>query len=163
MKRTITLILASVMLLSFAACSSSNTGADSSADKQNPGDTMSLQEIFDSILTDVPDLPELFSLELDDESFEGYLFIEPIENSEALASEALINAIPHSAGLLRVPDSVDTDIIAAQIETGANPRKWVCVEAEKTIVKAHGNTILLVMSSADTADAIAANFDALWA
>lgn len=161
MKKTLSLLLAAVMLLALAACGAKAPAADPSDEK--PGDTMALSEIFENILTDVADLPAVTDIEITDENFESFLFISPIEGAEALASEGMISAIAHSAVLLRVPEGTDVDALVSEIETNANPRKWICVEAEKTIVTAHGNTILLVMSFTDTADAIAANFDALWA
>ena len=86
--------------------------------------------------------------------------MDPIEGAEAYSSEALISAVPHSIALLRVPEGTDVETVAKQIEENANPRKWVCVEAEKTIVKTRGNVVLLVMSDAATADQVAANFEA---
>lgn len=157
MKKTITFIIAAVMLLSLAAC-----GRNDTADKK-PGDTMSLEEIFDSILGGALDLPDLTDVTVTDENFENYLFIKPIEGAEALASEGRINVVAHSAVLLRVPEGTDAAAVAADIEANANPRKWICVEAEKTIVSTHGSTILLVMSFASTADDITSNFDSLWA
>ena len=59
-----------------------------------------------------------------------------------------------------MPEGTDVAQIAAQIEQSANPNKWVCVGAEKTIVKTRGNVVLLVMSQTAIADQIAANFDA---
>lgn len=158
MKKTITFILAAMMLLSLAACG----GKEGGSANEKPGDTMSLEEIFDTILTDVKDLPAVSNVPVNSENFESYLFVKPIEGAEALASEGMINAVAHSAVLLRVPEGTDAAAVAKDIEANANPRKWVCVEAEKTTVSVHGNTILLVMSFADTTDAITANFDTLW-
>lgn len=160
MKKSITLILCAVMVLSMAACSAGNGG---SADAQKPGDTMSLEEIFENILTDVEDVPMIGNMPIDKETFESYLFVAPIDGAEALASEGMISAVAHSAVLLRVPEGTDVEAVRAEIEANADPRKWVCVEAEKTAVVAHGNTILLVMSFNDITDAMVKNFDALWA
>ena len=123
---------------------------------------MSLEEIFTIIQTGVENLPEVAYTQLNADNYQYYLFVDPIEGAEALAGDAIINAIPHSAVLLRVPEGVDAAAIAKEIEDNANLNKWICVGAEKKIVKVHGNTILLVMSYTDTADAIAANFDKLW-
>ena len=62
---------------------------------------------------------------------------------------------------MRLPDGADVSGIAKQVKDNADPRKWICVEAEKVIVKTKGDLVLLVMSDTATADAIAANFDAL--
>ena len=160
MKKLITLLMCAAMVLSFAAC---GTGGGKTDAEQKPGDTMSLEEVFETILKDVKDLPMAQNTPINDENFESFLFIKPIKDAEALASEGMISSIAHSAVLLRVPDGTDAAKVAEEIKTNANPTKWVCVTAEKTIVSVHGNTILLVMSLTDTADAIAANFDGLWA
>ena len=184
MKKILMLVLCAAMLLSVAACGGNNPPKDS----DKPQDTVSpeqsepvstpdngtpdepdaeggseLSKMFATILNGVPDLPECGEVELTSENFSSYLFIDYIEGSEALASEALINAVPHSAVLLKLPEGADIDSIASQIEEKADPRKWICVEAEKTIVRTGDGVILLVMSSTGTAEAIAANFDALWA
>jgi len=155
MKRIITLVLCTALILAFAACGGT-------VDKKQ-GDSMSLEEIFTSILKDVDNLPEVGNTEVNSDNYNYYLPIEPIDGAEALACDSLINAIPHSAVLLRVPDGTDAQAVAKEIEQKADLRKWICVSAEKAIVKVHGNTILLVMSFTETADEIASNFDKLWA
>ena len=154
MKKTVTLVLCAALILSLAACGKT-------ADKKQ-GDSMSLEEIFTSIQTGVDNLPEVAYTQLNADNYNYYLFIEPIEGAEALADDAIINAIPHSAVLLRVAEGTDAAEIAKEIEDNANLNKWICVGAEKKIVKVHGSTILLVMSYSDTADEIASNFDKLW-
>jgi len=94
--------------------------------------------------------------------FPAFTFIDYIEGAEAVISEGMISAIAHSVVLVRVPEGTDAADVAAQIEANADPRKWICVEAEKTVVSQHGSLVLLVMSSEATATAIAANFDALY-
>lgn len=183
MKKILMLMLCAAMLLSAAACGGDT--APEASDK--PQDTASpeqsqpvsspessapetpeeagseLSKMFGTILSGVSDLPECGEVELNSENFSSYLFIDYIEGSEALASEALINAVPHSAVLLKLPEGADIDSIASQIGENADTRKWICVEAEKAIVRTGDGVILLVMSSTATAEAIAANFDALWA
>ena len=154
MKKTATIILCTALIIALAACGQT-------ADKRQ-GDTMSLEEIFTTIQTGVDNLPEVAYTQLNADNYNYYLFIEPIEGAEALADDAIINAVPHSAVLLRVPEDEDAETIAKQIEENANLNKWICVGAEKKIVKVHGSTILLVMSYADVVDEIAANFDKLW-
>ena len=53
------------------------------------------------------------------------------------------------------------DAIRDEIEEKADPRKWVCVEAEKTAVIRRGNLILLAMADSGVVDAVTANFMAL--
>ena len=124
--------------------------------------TAGLDEIMTAILDGV-ELPAVDQFVPDDELFSSYLFIDPVEGADVLVSEAMINAVAHSVALLRVPEGTDAASIADQIRENANPRKWVCVEAEKTEVVQQGNLILLCMSFEDTCDAIVANFNALFA
>jgi hypothetical protein len=145
-------------LLFLAAC-----GGGSSGSTEKKGDTMTLQEIFDAIHTDVEDLPMAQIIVPDAESYLYYAFIDPIEGAETLVSESAINAVPHTAVLIRVPEGTDVEKVAAELTEKADPRKWICVEAEKTIVRTHGRTLLLVMSFSETADALTTNFDKLWA
>lgn len=181
MKKVFMLMLCAAMLLGAAACGG-DTAPKASDRPQNapspePSQPVSspdgagpdtegsseLSKMFETILSGVPDLPGCGEVELNSENFSSYLFIDYIEGSEALASEALINAVPHSAVLLKLPDGADIDSVASQIEENADTRKWICVEAEKAIVRTGDGVILLVMSATATAEAIAASFDALWA
>ena len=125
-------------------------------------ETAGLDEIMSAILDGV-ELPDVDQFVPDDELFSSYLFIDPVEGADVLVSEAMINAVAHSVALLRVPEGTDAAAIADQIRENANPRKWVCVEAEKTEVVQQGNLILMCMSFEDTCDAIVANFNALFA
>ena len=160
MKKFVTLFICAAIVLSMAAC---GTGGKKPEAEQKPGDTMSLEEIFETILKDVSDLPAAENIAITEENFESFLFIPAIKDAQALASEGLISSVAHSAVLSRVPEGTDAEKVAQDIKAAANPTKWVCVTAEKTTVSVHGNTILLVMSFTDTADAITKNFDSLWA
>lgn len=153
MKKILILAVAAVMALSLAACA--NGGADSSQPD------MTLQEQMSAILEGV-ELPNVQNIEITDENFEMYFFTPPVEGAEALVSEPIIGSIAHSVGLVRVKDAADAEGVAASIRENMDPRKWICVEAEKTEVIAHGDTVLMVMSTEDAATAIAANFDALY-
>ncbi|MBR4080055.1 MAG: hypothetical protein IKK29_07560 [Christensenellaceae bacterium] len=123
---------------------------------------MSLDEIMAAILDGV-ETPASETMALDAESVQYFAFVPMPEGGEALVSEGMISAIAHSVVLVRTADAADAEKVAAEIEKNADPRKWVCVEAEKKVVAVHDNTILLVMSNAAAADGIIANFDALYA
>lgn len=152
MKKLCAAFLALLLTLSLAACGSSSGGNIEG----------SLQELLQKVTDGATD-PEmaLMDTEVNSDNFAGYFFIDPVEGAEGRVSEAAINAIPHSIGLLRVPASADPEKVKTDIEANLNPRKWVCVEAEKTAVVRHGDLILVAMSSADSVDKAVANFDAL--
>ena len=64
--------------------------------------------------------------------------------------------------VVELPDGTDVAAVAAEMEANMNPRKWVCVEAEATWVKTSGQYVVLVMSAADMAAAIEANFNTVF-
>ena len=141
------------------------TPEDEAPGEEAPGASdmasMTLSEILAAIQADVKDLPGVGDIPLDSENFAYYMFIDPVEGAEAMASEAMIGSIAHSIVLMKTPDGADTEAIAQSIRDNADPRKWICVEAEKCEVVVKDSYILLVMTNAAAADAIIANFNAL--
>ena len=91
-----------------------------------------------------------------------YLFIDYIDGSIAASASAMIGSIAHSVVLLKLPEDADVAAVAADIEANMDPRKWICVEAEATMVKTSGQYVHMVMSSQATVDAISANFDTVF-
>ena len=150
MKKFILLAVSTLILFCTTSCTSPK-------ESQASQDTRPLEEIMVDLLTDV-EVPVSSNIAIDQQNFSAFLFIDPIENAEALASEAQIGSIAHSVCILRVPDGIDAAYVAKNIETNANPRKWICVEAEKTAVLQNGNLIVLIMSFENTTNAIANNF-----
>lgn len=120
-----------------------------------------LPEIMEKVNDGADIQAMLMDTEVNDANFQSYFFIEPIKDAEGLVSEAAINAIAHTVQLLRVPEGTDAEKVRTDIEANLNPRKWICVEAEKTAVVAHGDLILVAMSTPDIVDKVVANFDAL--
>lgn len=142
------------------------TSAEPETEQPAPEEThdlasMGLSEILAAIQNEVPDLPGVGDIPLDSENFAYYMFIDPVEGAEAMASEAMIGSIAHSIVLLKAPDGADVEAIAQSVRDNANPRKWICVEAEKCEVVVKDNFVLLVMTNSAAADAIIANFNAL--
>ena len=142
MKKLTALLLAVLLVFGLAACAGSP--AESNA---KPGDTMTLQDILTALTKD---------------NFEYFAFTAMPDGVEAIAADALINAVPHSVVLMRAQDAETAKKLAADVEANLNPAKWVCVEAEKTAVLVHNCTVLLVMSWSNVTDALTANFNALW-
>lgn len=139
---------------------SGNTSSKPSQPEKPAQTEKSLSDLMTSILSGV-ETPGYAITELAAEQYPLYLFIDQPKGAQAVTADALIGSIAHSVVLMRLPDGSDVSGIAQQVKDNADPRKWICVEAEKVIVKTKGNLVLLVMSTTDIADAIAANFDAL--
>lgn len=139
---------------------SGNTSSKPSQPEKPAQTEKSLSDLMTSILSGV-ETPGYAITELAAEQYPLYLFIDQPKGAQAVTADALIGSIAHSVVLMRLPDGSDVSGIAKSIKDNADPRKWICVEAEKVIVKTKGDLVLLVMSTTDIADAIAANFDAL--
>ncbi|MCH5352297.1 MAG: hypothetical protein J1E06_02390 [Acutalibacter sp.] len=156
MKKVFAFVLVLSLLLCCAACGESNSTA---GDGNIEG---SLTDLLAKVTDGATD-PEmsLIETEVTEDMFSWYLFIDPIDGAEAVVSEPMIGSIPHSVVLLRVPDSADAEQVRSEIEEKLDPRKWVCVEAEKTAVLRRGNLILMVMSDTETTDKVISNFSAL--
>ena len=133
-----------------------DTATELSAEEQEVLDT--LQQLVagaaDEIMCD--------NIIISSDQYPYYLFIDYIEGSIAASSSAMIGSIPHSVVLLKLPEDADVAAVAAEIEENMDPRKWICVEAEATMVKTSGQYVLMVMSSQATVDAISANFDTVF-
>lgn len=117
----------------------------------------SLEDIMATIYEGV-ETPRVMNTEITAENFSYFLNMDAISGVEGLASDAMIGSIAHSVVLLRVPETEDIKSIAKDVEKNANPRKWICVQAEQVTVTYKDDVILLVMSNKEVADALVANF-----
>ena len=139
-----------------AAVNPGDTATELTAEEQEVLDT--LQQLVagaaDDIMCDNVIIPA--------EQYPYYLFIDYIDGSIAASASAMIGSIAHSVVLLKLPADADVATVAADIEANMDPRKWICVEAEATLVKTSGQYVLMAMSSQDIVDAISANFDTVF-
>ena len=120
----------------------------------------SLTDIMDKLYEGISEKPMMLSnIELNDENFENYAFVD-VKYKEAIASESMVGSIPHSVVLIRLENASDADQVVKDIEKNANPRKWICVEAENTYVLSKGDLVVLIMSN-DNANKIKENFENL--
>ena len=159
MKKFMTLFLCAVMVLTLVACGKSGNGGN------KEGDTMDLTAMVDKLYEGInaDNMPMVMTQEVPADAFEGVFFIPAVEGATGVMSEPMMSSIAHSVCLLRVAEGTDVEATRAAIEANMNPRKWLCVEAEKSGVIANGNTILLVMCAEANYQTIVDNFNALWA
>ena len=123
---------------------------------------LSMNEVVDKLYVGLEDnMPMVGSTEITKDNMKSYIGIDNLDIKEGVASEALIGSIAHSVVVLRVSDKVDVEKAKNDIKENANPRKWICVEAEKVIVKSKGDVIILIMSNNELAPKIESNFDNL--
>lgn len=185
MKKLLLILMAIILTVSLVACMANNQ--NSTGDNQTIGDdqtgdnsiepennntegdvsdntaTQDLRATFDSVIAGItPEELALDTVEVNNDLFPGVFFVDaPAQAYEAYVSMPLIGSIAHQVALVRVSDGTDVAALAADMEANLDPRKWVCVEAEKTAVLTKDNMILVVMSTADVVDAATANFEAL--
>ncbi len=122
------------------------------------GDTRPLSEIMSSITSNLGEMPMLGEIELDKENFSFYTFADYVEGAEGYVSEPMMGSFAHSVVLVRLPEGTDVSAFASKVKANADPRKWICVEAETVEVRTKGNLVLLVMSSKETANKIVSKF-----
>ena len=157
MKKFLMMVLCAVMVLSLVACGGKGGNGGN-------GDTMPLTDMVEQLYKGFKsdEMPGVMTQEVPAEAFEGVFFIPAVNGAEAVMSEPMMSSIAWSVCLMRVPEGTDVAATCAAIKSNMNPAKWLCVEAEKYSVVSNGNTILLVMTSADAHDKIVDNFNGLW-
>ena len=84
-----------------------------------------------------------------------------VEYEEGFYSLPMINVVPYQCILLRLPEGADMEAAKQTIADHADPRKWICVEAESVVVENVGDVILFVMGDSQTTNAMSAAFLAL--
>lgn len=92
------------------------------------------------------------------ESAEYILGTTEIAYTDAVCSAPQINVVPYQCVLLRLEDESDAESAKQLLLENANPRMWVCVEAESVVVENNGDLVLFLMADADVAEAIRTAF-----
>ena len=171
MRKKIAWMLLAAMTFTFAACGSQNgdTTIDGSITEDTPINLEGscadiLQEIYDTATTD----DDFFSYTSDYENTEITADLEEmvlgtteIDYTDSVYSAPMMSSIAYQCVVLRVSEDQDVDAAKELLEANANPRKWVCVEAESVVVENVGDVILFIMADQDVADAAKTAFLAL--
>ena len=114
-----------------------------------------LEEIMEKVYAGIPEEKlrgSLANMPVDAESAEFYLGTTEVSFKEALAREPMMSSQPHSVVLVRLNDAKDAEAAVAKIKAGANPRKWICVEAKNVIVESKGDLVILIMADVESPD-----------
>ena len=117
-----------------------------------------MAKLYDGISEDEQPMM-LENIELTSENFEYFAFAD-VKYKEAIASESMTGSIAHSIVLIRLENASDSEQVVKDIKEKADPRKWICVEAENTYVLSKGDLVVLIMSN-DLAPKIKENFEKL--
>ena len=124
--------------------------------------TGTLEEIMEGVYGNIPEeeLPMMLgNIELTSENVEGFIGTADVKYTEAIANESMTGSIAHSVVLLRLENENDAADVVQKIKDNVNPRKWICVEASKVIVKNRGSVVVLIMSNDELAPKLEKNFN----
>lgn len=154
-KKIITIAFCFMIMFAVTGCGNKNSNIEGKLE-----DLMT--KVYDGIKEE--ELPmALQTQELTEENIEYFIGTKDIKWKEAVVSESMTGSIAHSVVLVRMEDdatSKDIEEAKKEIKEKADPRKWICVEAEKVYVESKGNLIILIMSN-DLADSLKTNFEKL--
>ena len=85
--------------------------------------------------------------------FEAYV-------TESVFYESMISPANQSFCLIKVNDTSKVEELKQKIFDNCNPRKWVCMTAERVIVLNSGEYIMLAMASQDSCNSLIPAFEA---
>lgn len=162
MKKIFALILTLVMVLSFAAC-----GANKNNDTDSTGTNLDEIAVADIVSQTASGSDiEFFSFmtETVDSSTAAYLIgTDTIDTAfdEAVAHVPMMNTNPFTMIVFRTADEASAEALAAELESEANLRKLICVEAETADTVVSGKTVLFIMGMQAEVDAILTAFNNL--
>lgn len=69
-------------------------------------------------------------------------------------SESMVGSIAYSLLYIKTNDEGDAQQIAQTVMDNIDPRKWICVTAEKQIAVTVGNDVFFIMTAPETADLV---------
>lgn len=98
----------------------------------------------------------------DNDTYQYNLYIDYVEGYECVTYAPMMSSTAYFVALVSVPSDVDAEALAAAIESGADPNKWICVSADQVDAVANGNVILFYMVASEnypvTAETLTNNF-----
>ena len=157
-------MMLSLMIITLFLVSCGSAGKNSGGEKM----PATLPEVMDVVYKnakleqDFRDSMDGFdSGEIPVDSAEYLIGTSDVEYTESFYSMPMMNAVAYQCILLRLPEGADVEAAKQAIVASADPRKWVCVEAESVIVDNVGNVILFVMGDSKTTNALLTAFLAL--
>lgn len=86
----------------------------------------------------------------DNDTYRYNLYIDYVEGYECVTYAPMMSSTAYFVALVSVPADVDAEALAAAIESGADPNKWICVSADQVDAVANGNVILFYMVDSAT-------------
>ena len=143
MKKIVLLIMVALIAFGSFACASPRLDLETTMEK-----------IYEGTNTEFPVVNNVITEENEAYYFNGV----DVDYEYAIASDAMMSAIPHTICLISLKKASDADKVAEALVANADPRRWICVEvAEEDIVaEAAGATVVFIM--ADNSEMYLENF-----
>lgn len=162
MKKKLAWVLLAAMTVTFAACGSeTNSGSADNGQESLGGIEESCAEVLQKIYETATTEDDFFSyareyenIEITEENEEAILGTTEIDFTDSVYSAPMMTSIAYQCVLLRTAEGQDVEAAKKLLEENANPRKWVCVEAESVVVENIGDMILFIMADTDVANAV---------
>jgi len=159
MKKWICLVMTGIMMLTLVACGSKKEDVKLEG---NLSDI--LQQVYDGAELDsglVEAMQYFDQGEITPEFAETVLGTDDVDFTEGVYSMPMMSAQAYQCVLLRLAEGEDIEEAKQTLLDNADPRKWICVEAESVVVENVGDVVLFLMSDNATAEAIQESFLAL--
>ena len=84
-----------------------------------------------------------------------------VDYTDSVYSAPMMSSIAYQCVLLRLEADEDVEAAKQTLLAAADPRKWICVEAESIQVENVGDVVMVIMANEETANAMVAAFKAL--
>ncbi len=101
-----------------------------------------------------------------DATAEGSSYNTGVSSTQLIEKDAALSepmvGYGFSIVLVKVKDQKDVDTVAAEMRSGLNPMKWICVGAESVQVVTHGQYVLGIMASTSECEQIAKTFSEMF-
>ena len=171
MKKIIALILVAVMLTALASCAKNpdneSSSSSSSTSANNPVTPPEKKELTDIISATYEKHPisidvsteQLDPTEMDADTIRYLASVTGVDKvSEICVSGPLMAPPAYEMVVVRVKNASDAEAVAKEMLENSDPGKWICVSAEAVRIGVCGDTIMMVMSSAEEAGALISAF-----
>lgn len=164
MKRMLKILSVTLLAVTMLAGCKSEGSMDGGSKNLAESCAEILDKVYDNAKVD-QDLRDSFeSFEkstIEPANAENILGTADISYTDSVFSAPMMSSIAYQCVLLRVEEGQDIEEAKALLKEKADPRKWVCVEAESVVVENVGDVILYIMASEKDASAIKESFLAL--
>ena len=167
MKKILAILLAGVMLVgTMTACGGSSDNADAAANLEGTCIEI-LDQIYataelDADFVDALQYYEKTTIPTDDAEMKAWMIgTSDVNFTDSVYSAPMMSSVAYQCILLRLEEGADVEAAKETLLASADPRKWVCVEAESVLVENVGDVVMFIMADEPMATAIKDAFLAL--